>query len=110
MGDVCAIAQPLAAQKLCKKIFKLIKKSSKAKYVRRGVKEVVKAVRKGATGLAFIAGDIPPIDVISHLPIMFEDAGIPYIYVPSKSELGGASGTKRPTSASLSLSPTTSNT
>ena len=79
--------------------------ASKAKYVRRGVKEVVKAVRKGATGLAFIAGDISPIDVISHLPIMFEDAGIPYIYVPSKSELGGASGTKRPTSVILVTVP-----
>ena len=31
-----------------------------------------------------IAGDISPIDVITHLPIMCEDRDIPYVYVPSK--------------------------
>jgi len=34
--------------------------------------------------LCIIAGDISPIDVITHLPIMCEDRDIPYIYVPSK--------------------------
>ena len=69
--------------------------------MRRGVKEVVKAIRKGAGGLCILAGDISPIDVISHIPIMCEDAGIPYIFVPAKDELGGAAGTKRPTSVIL---------
>lgn len=34
--------------------------------------------------LVVIAGDISPIDVITHVPILCEDANIPYIYVPSK--------------------------
>ena len=95
---VCAIATPLAPKKLNKKILKTIKKASKAKHVKRGVKEVVKALRKKEHGLVIIAGDISPIDVISHLPVLCEDNGIPYIYTPSKEELGGAGGTKRPTS------------
>lgn len=45
-----------------------------------------------------LAGDITPIDIISHLPVMCEDAQIPYVFVPSKEELGHASATKRPTS------------
>ena len=48
-----------------------------------------------------IAGDISPIDVISHLPIMCEDKNIPYFYVPSKHDLGAAAQTKRPTSCIL---------
>ena len=44
------------------------------------------------------AADITPIDIISHLPVMSEDAGIPYVFVTSKEELGHASATKRPTS------------
>lgn len=95
---VCAIATPLAPKKLNKKILKTVKKASKAKHVKRGVKEVVKALRKKEHGLVIIAGDISPIDVISHLPVLCEDNGIPYIYTPSKEELGGAGGTKRPTS------------
>jgi hypothetical protein len=31
-----------------------------------------------------IAGDISPIDVVTHLPILCEDTGIPYCFVPSK--------------------------
>lgn len=53
--------------------------------------------------ICIIAGDISPIDVISHVPIMCEDAGIPYCYVTSKQELGAAGSTKRPTSVVLCL-------
>ena len=31
-----------------------------------------------------IAGNITPIDVITHVPILCEEADIPYVYVPSK--------------------------
>lgn len=31
-----------------------------------------------------LAGDVTPIDVYSHLPVMCEDRNIPYCYVPSK--------------------------
>ena len=51
-----------------------------------------------AQGLAIIAGDISPIEVIAHVPILCEEMGMPYVYVPSKEDLGTASQTKRPTS------------
>ena len=38
------------------------------------------------------------MDVISHIPVLCEDHGIPYLYVPSRAELGAAGSTKRPTS------------
>ena len=37
-----------------------------------------------ACRVCIIAGDISPIDVIIHIPVMCEDRDIPYIYVPSK--------------------------
>jgi H/ACA ribonucleoprotein complex subunit 2 len=45
-----------------------------------------------------LAADINPIDIISHLPVLSEEARIPYVFVPSKEELGHISSTKRPTS------------
>lgn len=45
-----------------------------------------------------LAADITPIDIISHLPVLSEDAQIPYVFIHSKEELGHASSTKRPTS------------
>ena len=98
LAALSPISTPLADEKLTKKLHKLVKKASSAKALRRGVKEVVKAIRKGATGLCIIAGDISPIDVICHLPIFCEEKSVPYIYVPSKQDLGFAALTKRPTS------------
>ena len=102
---VNAVAKPLASAKTTKKLHKLVKKTSasNSKLVKRGVKEVVKAIRKGIKGDAFciIAGDISPVDVITHLPILCEDNDIPYYYVPSKHDLGAAASTKRPTSCLL---------
>eukprot|EP00339_Tiarina_fusa_P028377 CAMPEP_0117047848 /NCGR_PEP_ID=MMETSP0472-20121206/33051_1 /TAXON_ID=693140 ORGANISM="Tiarina fusus, Strain LIS" /NCGR_SAMPLE_ID=MMETSP0472 /ASSEMBLY_ACC=CAM_ASM_000603 /LENGTH=130 /DNA_ID=CAMNT_0004760673 /DNA_START=9 /DNA_END=401 /DNA_ORIENTATION=+ len=99
--QVCAIASPLAGPKLVKRLLKLVKTASKEKQVRRGVKEVVKALKKSEKGLCIIAGDISPIDVISHIPVMCEDRNITYVYVPSKEALGTAGQTKRPTSVML---------
>eukprot|EP00122_Pirum_gemmata_P013582 Pgem_evm1s12650 len=48
--------------------------------------------------VVLISGDIYPIDVISHLPVLCEDSDIPYCFVPSKEQLGAAGSTKRPTS------------
>lgn len=98
---LCSIATPLADEKLTKKVLKVVKKAAKQKYIRRGVKEVVKALRKDKKGLCVISGDISPIDVISHIPAFCEEKDVPYVYVPSKRALGEAGGTKRPTSCVL---------
>ena len=47
---VSPIADPLASDKMSKKLIKLIKKGMKEKLIVRGVKETVKAVRKGGKG------------------------------------------------------------
>lgn len=81
--------------------------AAKNKTLKRGVKEVVKSLRKSqlatvsggeAPAIVVLAADISPMDVISHLPVLCEDHGVPYIFVPSRAELGAASSTKRPTS------------
>jgi len=97
------IAKPLADEKLCKKVLKLSKKAAKRKQLKRGVKEVVKAIKKNTKGICILAGDISPIDVITHIPIVCEEAKIPYIFVPSKEELGASGLSKRPTSCMLVL-------
>ncbi|ODQ82239.1 hypothetical protein BABINDRAFT_158875 [Babjeviella inositovora NRRL Y-12698] len=98
MPAVLCFAKPLAPKKLNKKVLKTVKKASKAKHVKRGVKEVVKSLRKGEKGLVIVAGDISPADVISHLPVLCEDNSVPYVFLPSKEDLGSAGATKRPTS------------
>ena len=100
-NGISIIAQPIVRDKLLKKTLKLVKKASKEKKIRRGVKEVQKALRKkniNQKAIVILAGDISPIDVISHLPVLCETHNVPYLFVPSKIDLGSAGCTKRPTS------------
>lgn len=102
-AHVSVIAKPLADDKLTKRVLKLSKRAAKRKQIKRGVKEVVKAIRKSTKGICVLAGDISPIDVITHIPIVCEDAKVPYVFVPSKEELGASALGKRPTSCMLIL-------
>ncbi|XP_069761503.1 H/ACA ribonucleoprotein complex subunit 2-like protein [Narcine bancroftii] len=97
VASVNAIAHPLASRKLSKKLYKCVKKAAKIKQIRRGVKEVQKFINKGEKGIVLLAGDTIPIDVYSHLPVLCEDNNLPYVYIPSKVDLGASAGTKRPT-------------
>lgn len=54
------------------KILKLTRHLNREKKLRRGVKDVVKTIRKGAKGICVIAADVSPVDVISHIPILCE--------------------------------------
>lgn len=92
-----AIAQPLAPRKLTKRLYKTVKKASQQKQLRKGVREVQKCIRKGEKGIVLLAGDVSPVDVISHMPLVCEEGGLPYCYTPSKDDLGTACGSKRQT-------------
>ncbi|CAH9138771.1 unnamed protein product [Cuscuta epithymum] len=101
------IAKPLAGKKLSKRTFKLVRRAAENKCLKRGVKEVVKSIRRGHKGFCVIAGNISPIDVITHVPILCEEAEIPYVYVQSKEDLANAGATKRPTCCVLVLTKPT---
>ncbi|XP_057416187.1 H/ACA ribonucleoprotein complex subunit 2-like protein [Lotus japonicus] len=100
---VAPIAKPLAGKKLCKRTLKLVRRAAEHKCLKRGVKEVVKSIRRGHKGLCVIAGNISPIDVITHVPVLCEESDVPYVYVTSKEDLASAGATKRPTCCVLVL-------
>lgn len=118
MKFVSVIAKPMASRKLAKKIYKLIKKgiyacrfqfcccalknqlvlAAKNKtYCRNGLKDVQMRIRKGETGIVVFAGNVTPIDIMCHLPVVCEEKDIPYCFTPSRTDLGAALGVKRGT-------------
>ncbi|CAD8081916.1 unnamed protein product [Paramecium primaurelia] len=103
---VSPIANPIANSKLQKGLLRFIARQITIKHIKRGVKEVGKALRKKTPGIVVFAADISPVDVLSHLPLQCEELGIPYIYVRSRLELGAAAQTKKPTSVVLVQVPT----
>jgi large subunit ribosomal protein L7Ae len=67
--------------------------------LRRGVNEATKAIERGTAKLIVIAEDVSPPEIVAHLPILGDEKNAPYIFVPSKKELGVASGIDVPTTA-----------
>jgi len=67
----------------------VVKNSGK---VRKGMNETTKAIERGIAQLVVIAGDVEPAEIVMHLPILCDEKKIPYVFVPSKQELGRSIG------------------
>ena len=66
-----AMSTPIAPKKLAKKLFKCIKQATKHKnYVRLGLRETQKYIRRGEKGIVVFAGNVSPIDIYSHMPVV----------------------------------------
>ncbi|GCA63006.1 H/ACA ribonucleoprotein complex, subunit Nhp2, eukaryote [Kipferlia bialata] len=105
LKPVSWIANPIADEKLTKKTLKLIQKGVATKSIRRGVRAATKAVRRSEKGIMVIAGDVSPVDIISHLPVLCETNAIPYFFVREQGSLGIAAGTKRSTAVVFMREP-----
>jgi large subunit ribosomal protein L7Ae len=60
--------------------------------VRKGTNEATKVIEKGEAALIVIAEDVDPEEVVIHLPMLCDEKNIPYVYVPSKKDLGKSAG------------------
>ena len=60
--------------------------------VGKGSNEVTKAVERGDALLVLLAEDVDPAEIIAHMPVLAEEKEIPYVYIPTKDELGEAAG------------------
>jgi len=60
--------------------------------IKKGINETTKAIERGQAKLVLIAMDVDPPEIVSFLPILCEEKKVPYMFVPSKRELGEAAG------------------
>lgn len=67
--------------------------------VKKGINEVTKSVERNLATLVVIAGDVEPEEVVMHIPTLCEQKKIPFVYVPTKVEVGNAVGINVPCSA-----------
>src|SRR3989337_3196120 len=73
--------------------------ASKTGAVRKGTNEATKAVERAQAKLVVIAEDVDPPEVIAHLPLLCDERKIPYVFVPSKEQLGKSIGIDVPCAA-----------
>jgi len=73
--------------------------ATKTGTVRKGTNETTKAIERAQAKLVVIAEDVDPPEVVAHLPLLCEERKIPYVFVPSKQEIGKAVGIDVPAAA-----------
>jgi large subunit ribosomal protein L7Ae len=60
--------------------------------VAKGTNEVTKFIERGNATLVVIAEDVDPAEIVAHIPVLAEEKEIPYVYLPTKENVGGAAG------------------
>ena len=86
-------------------LYEVVEKARKTGKIEKGINEVTKAVERGNAKLVVIAEDIQPPEIAAHLSILSDEKNISYVYVPSKKELGAASGIDVGTTAVAVVEP-----
>ena len=86
-------------KELSDKVLQIIEMARNTGKVRKGTNEATKSIERGDAQLVVIAGDVEPEEIVMHLPALCEEKKIPYVYVPSKLELGRAAGIDVPSAA-----------
>ena len=79
-------------KELVDKILQAVEVARNTGKVRKGTNETTKAIEGGDAQLVVIANDVEPAEIVMHLPALCNEKKIPYVYVPSKVELGRAGG------------------
>jgi len=79
-------------KELADKAYEAVEGARDTGKLRKGTNETTKAIERKQAMLVVIAEDVEPPEVVAHLPPLCDEKGIPYIYVPSKRELGAAAG------------------
>lgn len=81
------------------KIYEAVELARDTGKLRKGTNEVTKAVERGIAKFVIMAEDVEPEEILAHMPMLCEEKGIPYGYVPTKQELGKAAGLDIPTAS-----------
>ncbi len=81
------------------KVLEAITVANDSGRLRKGANETTKGIEAGTAQLVVIAEDVEPEEVVMHLPMICQEKGIAYAFVPTKKELGGAAGLPVPCAA-----------
>ncbi|MGC8816966.1 MAG: 50S ribosomal protein L7Ae [Candidatus Hadarchaeum sp.] len=92
-------------KELADKVYEAVEVARDSGKLRKGTNEVTKAVERKQAKLVVIAEDVEPAEIVAHLVPLSEEKGIPYVYVPSKRELGAAAGLEVGSSAIAIVDP-----
>jgi|TARA_X000001036_G_scaffold98813_3_gene91757 large subunit ribosomal protein L7Ae len=76
---------------VAEKIYEMIQSNTNGR-IKKGSNEVTKAAERGTAQFIILAEDVNPPELLAHLPLICEEKGIPFGYVPSQEFLAKEAG------------------
>ena len=73
------------------KIYEMVSANNNGR-MKKGSNEVTKAAERGTAKFIIMAEDVNPPELLAHIPLICEEKGIPYGYVPSQEFLAKETG------------------
>lgn len=84
-------------------IYEAVRSAASSGKVKKGTNEVTKSIERGTGKLIIISEDVDPPEVVAHLPILCDEQGVPYAFVPNQQELGKSLGLETKSAAAVIL-------
>lgn len=84
---------------LADKVYEVVEIAKNTGKLRKGVNETTKCIERGLAKIVILASDVEPAEVLMHLPTLCDEKKVLCVEVPSKLELGKASGIEVATSS-----------
>ncbi len=72
--------------------YEALRQAKQTGKIRKGTNETTKAIERGIAKLVIIAEDVEPPEVVAHLPIICEERSVPFVFVPTRANMGPALG------------------
>ncbi len=79
-------------EELVKATLEAIRLARTSGRIRKGVNEVIKSIERGQAKFVVISTDVDPPEIVAFLPALCDEKKIPYMFVPSKEQLGEVAG------------------
>ena len=73
------------------KIYEMIQSNSNGR-IKKGSNEVTKTAERATAQFIVLAEEVNPPELLAHIPLICEEKGIPYGYVPSQEFLANEAG------------------
>ena len=86
-------------KELADKVYEAVEVARTTGKIKKGVNETTKSIERGLAKLVVIAEDVQPEEIVMHLPTLCDEKKVPFISVPSKTELGKSAGIEVPASS-----------
>lgn len=87
------------------KALEAVEQAKSSGKIAKGSNEATKVIEKAIAKLVVIAEDVDPEEVVMHLPLICDEKKVPYVFVPSKKDLGVAAGLQVGSAAIAIITP-----